>query len=71
MRTQGGAVSDDGRCLVVWVSDRCHLVCEVPPMGLPQVLSRSIPTSTVCQGDTESRDDLFKDLPAYEKYHPR
>jgi hypothetical protein len=42
-----------------------------PPMGLPQVLARSIPTSTVCQGDTESRDDLFKDLPAYEKYHSR
>jgi hypothetical protein len=57
---------------VVWVSDRCYLVSDVPPMGLPQVLARSIPTRTVCQGgDTESRGDLFKDLPAYEKYHPR
>jgi len=56
---------------VVWVSDRCYLVSDVPPRGLPQVLARSIPTSTLCQGDTESRGDLFKDLPAYEKYHPR
>jgi len=56
---------------VVWTSDHCYLVSDVPPMGLPQVLARSIPTSTVCQGDPESRDDLFKDLPAYEKYHPR
>jgi hypothetical protein len=56
---------------VVWISDHCYLVSDVPPMGLPQVLARAIPTSTVCQGDTESRDDLFKDLPAYEKYHPR
>jgi hypothetical protein len=56
---------------VVWISDRCYLVSDVTPMGLPQVLARSIPTRTVCQGDTESRNDLFKDLPAYEKYHPR
>ena len=56
---------------VVWISDHCYLVSDVPPMGVPQVLARSIPTSTACQGDAESRDDLFKDLPAYEKYHPR
>jgi hypothetical protein len=55
---------------VVWVSDRCYLVSEVPPIGLPEVLARSIPTRTVCQGDAESRGDLFKDLPAYEKHHP-
>jgi hypothetical protein len=25
----------------------------------------------VCQGDSEPRSDLFKDLPAYKKYHPQ
>ena len=56
---------------IVWVSDRCYIVSEVPPLGLPQVLARSIPTRTVCQGDSEPRSDLFKDLPAYRKYHPQ
>jgi hypothetical protein len=56
---------------IVWVSDRCYIVSEVPPLGLPQVLARSIPTRTVCQRDSEPRSDLFKDLPAYEKYHPQ
>lgn len=56
---------------IVWVSERCYIVSEVPPLGLPQVLARSIPTRTVCQGDSEPRSDLFKDLPAYKKYHPQ
>jgi hypothetical protein len=63
-RTEDGA-------WIVWVSDRCYIVSEVPPLGLPQVLARSIPTRTVCQGDSEPRSDLFKDLPAYKKYHPQ
>jgi hypothetical protein len=63
-RTEDGA-------WIVWVSDRCYIVSEVPPLGLPQVLARSIPTRTVCQGDAEPRSDLFKDLPAYRKYHPQ
>jgi len=63
-RTEDGA-------WIVWVSDRCYLVSEVPPLGLPQVLARSIPTRTVCQGDSEPRGDLFKDLPAYSVYRPQ
>jgi hypothetical protein len=63
-RTEDGA-------WIVWVSDRCYIVSEVPPLGLPQVLARSIPTRTVCPGDSEPRGDLFKDLPAYKKYHPQ
>ena len=63
-RTTGGA-------WVVWLSDRCYLVSEVAPMGVPQPLARFISTGTVCQGDAESRGDLFKDLPAYAKHHPR
>ena len=56
---------------IVWVSDRCYIVSEVPPLGLPQVLARSIPARTVCQRDSEPRSDLFKHLPAYKKYHPQ
>lgn len=55
---------------IVWVSDRCYIVSGVPPLGLPDVLARSFPTRTVCQGDSGPRSDLFKDLPAYRKYQP-
>ncbi len=63
-RTEDGA-------WIVWVSDRCYIVSEVPPLGLPQVLARSIPARRVCQRDAEPRSDLFKHLPAYKKYHPQ
>jgi hypothetical protein len=33
--------------------------------------TRSIPARTVCERDPEPRGDLFKDLPAYKKYHPQ
>ncbi len=56
---------------IVWVSDRCYIVSEVPPLGLPPILARSIPARTVCQRDSEPRSDLFKDLPAYQKHHPQ
>lgn len=56
---------------IVWVSDRCYIISDTPTLGLPEVLARSIPTRTVCQGDSEPRGDLFKDLPAYKKYHPQ
>lgn len=63
-RTEDGA-------WIVWVSDHCYIVSELPPLGLPQVLARSNPSRTVCQRDSEPRSDLFKDLPAYKKYHPQ
>ena len=61
--------SDTGEW-IVWVSDRCYIVSGVPPLGMPDVLARSIPTRTVCAGDSGPRSDLFKDLKAYKKYHP-
>jgi hypothetical protein len=54
---------------IVWVSDRCYIVSGVPPIGLPDVLARSIPTSTVCQDNSPPPGELFKELPAYQKYH--
>jgi hypothetical protein len=56
---------------IVWVSDRCYIVSGVPPLGAPDVLARSIPTRTVCEGDSGPRSDLFKDSLAYKKYHPQ
>ncbi|MGH8267530.1 MAG: hypothetical protein ACRETS_09440 [Steroidobacteraceae bacterium] len=50
---------------IVWVSARCYIVSE-PALGLPGLLP-----NTVCQGDSQPRGDLFKDLPAYQKYHPQ
>lgn len=54
---------------VVSVSDRCYLVSGAPPLGLPDVLARSIPTTTVCKDNTPPPGELFRDLPEYQKYH--
>jgi hypothetical protein len=55
---------------VVWLSDRCYIVSEPPPLGMPDVLARSLGTRTVCQAPPGPREgELFKDLPAYKKYH--
>jgi len=56
----------------VWVSDRCYIVAEPAPLGTPDVIARSRVTRTVCttpHGPWEG--ELFKDLPAYKKYHPQ
>jgi hypothetical protein len=53
---------------VVWVSDFCYVVSEDRP-GTPQALARARPARTVCPRGREARGDLFKDLPAYQKYH--
>ena len=57
---------------IVWVSDRCYIVSERAPLGTPDVIARSRVTRTVCttaQGPWGG--ELFKDLPAYKKYHLR
>ena len=56
---------------VVWVSDRCYVVSERTAGGTPDVLARSRPTHTVCVDAGASEGELFKDLPAYKKYHPQ
>jgi hypothetical protein len=38
---------------------------------MPDVLARSIPTRTACEGDSGFGSELLKDLPAYRKYHPQ
>jgi hypothetical protein len=56
---------------IVWVTPGCYIVSDVPPLGLPDVLARSIPTRTVCQDNSKPPGELFKELPAYKKYHPQ
>jgi len=57
---------------IVWVSDRCFIVSEPPPLGMPDVFARSLGTHTVCQAPPgPGEGELFKDLPAYKKYHPQ
>lgn len=55
---------------VVWVSDHCYLVSEPPIAGTPSAFAHSALTHTACQAAPGPRSDMFKDLPAYEKFHP-
>jgi hypothetical protein len=57
---------------IVWVSGRCYIASEPPPLAMPDVFARSLGTHTVCQAPPGPREgELFKDLPAYKKYHPQ
>ena len=57
---------------IVWVSDRCFIVSEAAPLGTPDVFARSLITRTVCPPPPGPREgELFKDLAAYKKYHPK
>jgi hypothetical protein len=56
---------------IVWVSDRCYILSEPSPLGIPDVLARSRGTQITCQAPPgPPPGELFKDLPAYKKYHP-
>jgi len=67
----GEQYRDEDGTWIVWVGPHCFIVSELPPLGLPDILARSLPTRRGCEGAQESRGDLFKDLPAYQKYHPQ
>lgn len=56
---------------IVWVSDRCYIVSSLPPLGMPDVIARSIPARTVCLDNSGPQGELFKDLPAYKNHHPQ
>jgi hypothetical protein len=57
---------------VVWVSDRCYIISEPVPLGMPDVFARSRGTQMACLAPSGSpAGELFKDLPAYRKYHPQ
>lgn len=57
---------------IVWVSDRCYLISEPPPLGAPDVFARSLGTRMGCQAAPgPPPEELFKDLPTYRKHHPQ
>ncbi|MGC1729818.1 MAG: hypothetical protein WA747_10600 [Steroidobacteraceae bacterium] len=57
---------------IVWVSDRCYIVSEPAPLGTPDVFARSQGTKVACQAPPgPPPGQLFKDLPAYKRYHPQ
>jgi hypothetical protein len=69
--TAGEQYRDEDGTWIVWVSPHCFIVSALPPLGLPDILARSMLTRTECQRDAESQGYLFKDLPAFGKYHPQ
>jgi len=56
---------------IIWVSDKCYVVSERGVLGAPDVLARSRPTYTTCVDTSAPEGELFKDLPAYKKLHPK
>ncbi len=55
---------------IVFVNDHCFVASDAVPPGTPDLIARARPTRTVCKGDPGwSRADLFRDLPAYRRYH--
>jgi hypothetical protein len=45
---------------VVWVSDRCYIVPGVRPLGMPDVIAREIPVTTVCRDNSRNNAEFFK-----------
>jgi hypothetical protein len=67
---RGESYRDELGDRIYWVSDRCYLVSE---SRLPGALTTPGPaalTRTVCVGSDAPSGELFKDLPAYKRYHP-
>ena len=57
---------------VTWVSDRCYIVSEPQPLGMPDVFARSLGTRMGCQSPPGlPPGELFRDLAAYQKHHPQ
>jgi hypothetical protein len=61
----------EGGEVIAWVSDRCYVASDPPPLWEPDILKRAELTHTVCLPPSgPSAGELFKRLPAYKKYHP-
>ena len=57
---------------IEWVSDRCYVASDPPPLWEPDILKRAAMTHTVClPPNGPPPGELFKSLPAYKKYHPQ
>lgn len=57
---------------IVWLSDRCYQISQLPLSGASQnILQMEIPTTVCSKQSDQPRGDLFKELPAYKKYGPQ
>jgi hypothetical protein len=56
---------------IVWISDKCYVQSPAAKLGMAQILTRGMLTTTVCPRTSgKARGDLFEALPAYKKLHP-
>jgi hypothetical protein len=56
---------------IVWISDKCYQVSGSSLLTVPEMFSKTMLPKTICpRNSRKPRGDLFKDLPAYKKYHP-
>jgi hypothetical protein len=56
---------------IVWISDKCYVSSPAPKLGMAQILTRGMLTTTVCPRTSgNAHGDLFEALPAYKKLHP-
>lgn len=55
-----------------WTSDRCYVVSDPPLPGEPDFLKHARVTHFGCLPPAgPEADELFRNLPAYKKYHPQ
>ena len=67
----GDSYTLEGGEEVVWVSDRCYVASDPPPLWEPDILKRANMTHTVCVPPSgPPSGELFKGLRPYKKYHP-
>jgi hypothetical protein len=56
---------------IVWISDKCYVQSPAAKLGMAQILTRGMLTTTVCPRTSgNAHGDLFEALPAYKKLHP-
>lgn len=63
----GEEYTDSTGSHLVWISDSCYIISDPPLPGIPRGLNFS---RTNCVDYAKPPGELFKDLPAYKKYHP-
>lgn len=68
----GDSYRIEGGEVIAWVSDRCYVASDPPPLWEPDILKRAEITHTVCLPPSgPSAGELFRSLPAYKEHHPQ
>jgi hypothetical protein len=61
----------DAGTWIVWVGPNCYILSELPTLGMWDITAGSMPARTVCRQDSSSANELFRSLPAYDRFHAR